>query len=197
MRRKADNYHDNSIRNRVRELRYVKAAELLPNAKNWRRHPHAQAQALRGLLEEIGYADVLLARETEDGKLTLIDGHLRAETTPNATVPVVVLDVSEHEADKLLLTLDPLAGMAETDTKRLETLLATVRTDNEAVTELLRRTAGDDLWRHLHPEEYAEPPAQIDRAAEFQARWEPAAVSCGRSVLTGSCAAMRPNLLMW
>jgi hypothetical protein len=29
---------------------------------------------------------------------------------------VLVLDVTEEEADKLLLTLDPLAAMAEADT---------------------------------------------------------------------------------
>ena len=40
----------------------------------------------------------------------LVDGHLRAETTPDAIVPVLVLDVDEAEADKILLTLDPLAG---------------------------------------------------------------------------------------
>jgi hypothetical protein len=71
----------------------------------------------------------------------LIDGHLRAETTPNALVPVLVLDVNEEEADKLLLTLDPLAGMAEADAERLKALLETVRTDSSAVGELLERIA--------------------------------------------------------
>jgi len=46
-------------------------------------------------------------------RLMLIHGHLRAETTKNAMVPVLVLDVTEAEADKLLLTLDPLAAMAQ------------------------------------------------------------------------------------
>jgi hypothetical protein len=34
------------------------ARDLVPNKKNWRRHPLAQADALRGLLGEIGYAYV-------------------------------------------------------------------------------------------------------------------------------------------
>src|SRR5215469_11330647 len=101
------------IRDRIKELRRVKAKDLLPNPKNWRRHPKAQAEALRGLLTEVGYADALLARELPEGKLMLIDGHLRAETTPDMMVPVLVLDVNEEEADKLLLTLDPLAGLAQ------------------------------------------------------------------------------------
>ncbi len=44
----------------------------------------------------------------------LMDGHLRAETTADQLVPVLVLDANEAEANKLLATLDPLAGMAET-----------------------------------------------------------------------------------
>jgi hypothetical protein len=79
------------IRDRIRELRRVRASELVLNPKNWRRHPKAQVDALRGLLAEIGYADALLARELVDGRLMLIDGHLRAETTPDAEVPVLVL----------------------------------------------------------------------------------------------------------
>jgi hypothetical protein len=31
----------------------------------------------------------------------LVDGHLRAETTPDAVVPVLILDVSNAEADKI------------------------------------------------------------------------------------------------
>src|SRR5258708_29105403 len=93
------------IRDRVRELRRVPAAELLPHARNWRRHPPAQAAALRGLLNDLGYAAALIARETADGKLELIDGHLRAETTPDTVAPVLLLDLSEAEAERLLLTL--------------------------------------------------------------------------------------------
>jgi ParB-like chromosome segregation protein Spo0J len=106
------------IRDRIKELRRVKANELRPNPRNWRTHPAAQQEALRGVLAEVGYADALLARELEDGTLELVDGHLRAETTPEALVPVLVLDVTQEEADKILLTLDPLAGLAGVETTR-------------------------------------------------------------------------------
>ena len=79
-----------TIRDRIVELRRVAAHELVPNPKNWRRHPARQAAALRGVLEEVGYADALLARQLPDGRLMLIDGHLRAETTPDQLVPVLV-----------------------------------------------------------------------------------------------------------
>lgn len=111
-----------AIRNRIRELRVVKASELQANPRNWRTHPDDQRAALRDLLAEIGYADALLARETEDGTLELIDGHLRAETTPDQEVPVLVVDVTEQEADKLLLLLDPLAAMAKADQEKLAAL---------------------------------------------------------------------------
>jgi DNA modification methylase len=113
----------------------------------------------------------LLARELPDGRLQLIDGHLRAKTTPDVEVPVLILDLDEHESDKLLLTLDPLAAMAETDAERIAALLKTVGTGNEAVENLLRRTAGDQVWRLIHPEDFIEPPAQIDKAGELQKKW--------------------------
>ena len=129
------------IRDRIKELRRVRAADLRPNPRNWRRHPTAQQDALRGLLAEVGYADALLARELPDGSLLLVDGHLRAETTPDAIVPVLVLDVSEREADKILLTLDPLSAMATPADERLHALLAEVETDSAAVRALLDRLA--------------------------------------------------------
>ena len=137
------------IRDRIKELRRVRARDLLPNPKNWRRHPKAQAEALRGLLAEVGYADALLARELPDGRLMIIDGHLRADTTPDSMVPVLVLDVSEEEGDLILATLDPLGAMTESDAERIKTLLTTVGTNSEAVQELLKRIAGPKLWKIL------------------------------------------------
>jgi hypothetical protein len=125
------------IRDRVKELRRVRAGDLVPNPRNWRTHPPAQQDALRGVLADVGYADALLVRELADGTLQLVDGHLRAETTPDAMVPVLVLDVTAAEADKILLTLDPLAALAERDDLRLAELYATVETDNAAVQALL------------------------------------------------------------
>ena len=128
------------IKDRIKELRRVPAAELLPNPKNWRTHPAAQQDALRGVLADVGYADALIARETPDG-LMLVDGHLRAETTPDAVVPVLVLDINEAEADLMLATLDPLAAMAGRDDERLTALLATVTSENDTINALLQTLA--------------------------------------------------------
>jgi len=124
------------IRDRVRELRRVKAGELKPHPHNWRLHPKAQQDALRGVLAEVGYADALVARELPDGSLQLIDGHLRAETTPDVEVPVLVVDLSDEEAAKLLAVLDPLADMAEANRDVLAELIEQIETESEAVREL-------------------------------------------------------------
>ena len=124
------------IKNRIKELRQVKASELLPNPKNWRTHPVDQADVLKGVLAEVGYADALVAYETPDG-LMLIDGHLRAETTPDMEVPVLVTDLNEDEASTLLATLDPLASMARTNHNALSSLISSLAMDNDAVNSML------------------------------------------------------------
>jgi ParB-like chromosome segregation protein Spo0J len=121
----------------------VPASDLRPNPKNWRTHPKAQQDALRGVLAEVGLADACLARELPDGSLMLIDGHLRAETLGDGDVPVLVLDVTEAEADKILATLDPLAAMAESDAAKLDELLRNVDTGSEALQRMLAATASD------------------------------------------------------
>jgi DNA modification methylase len=151
------------IRDRIRELRRVPASELRPNPKNWRTHPEAQANALRGLLSEIGIADAVLARELADGSLMLVDGHLRAETLGDETVPVLVLDVDEAEADKVLATLDPLAAMAEADAAKLDAILREVDTGSPDVQQLLADLADEaglyqDEAKEIVEDEIPEPP---------------------------------------
>jgi ParB-like chromosome segregation protein Spo0J len=155
------------IRDRVVELRRVRARDLLPNPKNWRRHPKVQAAALRGLLDEIGIADALLARELPDGRLQLVDGHLRAETMPDEEVPVLILDLDQAEADKLLLSLDPLAAMATADNERLNDLLDTVRSDDPAVLALLDEIRAKEGLLLQELKDLADPEPQIDKADEL------------------------------
>ena len=124
------------IRDRIKKLVRVRASELIPNPKNWRVHPESQQNALRGVLAEVGIADAVLARETKDG-LQLIDGHLRADIDPTLEWPVLVLDVTEEEADKILLTHDPLANMAEVDDGMLSQLLEEIETESADLQKML------------------------------------------------------------
>jgi DNA modification methylase len=130
------------IRDRIVELVRVRAGELTPNPRNWRRHPARQRSALLGVLEQVGYADALLARRVGD-ELVLIDGHLRQSLDPDQVVPVLVLDLDGSEADLLLTTLDPLASLAVPDPQALADLLAVMEASSEDVQALLDEIAGD------------------------------------------------------
>jgi DNA modification methylase len=143
----------------------------VPNPKNWRRHPKAQANALRGIYAEIGVADSLMTRELPDGRLMLIDGHLRAETAPDMKVAVLVTDLDEAESEKLMLLLDPLAGLAEADPDRVWDLLATVTTSDADVQELLMMIAEQASCELPDPGTLIDPEPQIDKAEELQRKW--------------------------
>jgi hypothetical protein len=100
------------IRNRIKSHRRVRAGELVPHEFNYRYHPDNQKRALEALYAEIGFARSLLAYELPDGRLKLIDGHLRRDIDPDMEVDVEVLDVNDDEARALLLSIDPLAALA-------------------------------------------------------------------------------------
>lgn len=125
------------IRDRIIGLERVRAGDLIPNSKNWRTHPTAQRDALKGILAEVGYVDALLARRASEGGLELIDGHLRAETTPDMEVPVLIVDLDDAEAAKVLATFDPLAALADADAAKLDAILREVDTGSEAVQNML------------------------------------------------------------
>jgi len=146
------------IRDRIKELRRVRAADLQPNPKNWRTHPDAQRDALRGVLADVGYADALLARENDGGQLELIDGHLRAETTPDALVPVLVLDVTADEADRILLTHDPLSAMAEVNRERVAELVATCDFEHPDVVAMVDMLQAEHVQAAAAADELADRP---------------------------------------
>src|SRR6266536_896989 len=130
-----------AFRDRIIELRRIRARDLRPDPRNWRRHPERQRKALRAVLDEIGMADAVLAREVF-GRLVLIDGHLRRDLDPDAVLPALVLDVSEEEAATLLATLDPLAGMAVADPEALAALLGEAVVPDEVLAASLWSMAG-------------------------------------------------------
>ncbi len=111
--------------------------QLLANALNWRIHPKAQQEALSGVLDEVGWVqDIIVNRRTGN----VVDGHLRASLAigrGEKSVPVVYVDLDEHEERLILATIDPLSAMAVTDTEQLASLLADVTVTDQALTEML------------------------------------------------------------
>jgi ParB-like chromosome segregation protein Spo0J len=152
-------------RDRVLELRRVRAADIAGAPWNWRRHPDAQVEALAGSIEELGFIDPLDTRELPDGRLELIDGHARLyllsdRIGPDTIIPCIVTDLSEAEAKKANLFKDPLAAMAEADGPTLEALLREVEIDSPALDAMLNDLAADAELGTDEPAD--EPPADDD-----------------------------------
>ena len=175
------------MKNRIKDHRKVRAGDLVPHELNPRTHSEAQRAALRLLYEEIGFARSLLAYELPDGRLKLIDGHLRADLDPDAPVTVEVLDVGDEEARQLLLTIDPLAALAQSDQEALAALKEVTETDQEALRALWRSL--DESAREAERQLASQPPlppqfqiliecADEDQQAELLQRFHDEGLSC-------------------
>ena len=142
------------IRNRIKTLEYIHTRDLVAHPGNWRDHPKAQADALLGVLKEVGIAGALLAyrSERQGGALVVIDGHLRKDAAPTKW-PVLVLDVNDEEADYLLATHDPLAAMATADAGALDALLSSVQSGEAAVQAMLSQLAARSGLYEFDPSE--------------------------------------------
>lgn len=111
--------------------------QLLANPRNFRIHPKAQQEALTGILNEVGWVqDVIVNQRTGH----VIDGHLRVSLAigrEEPSVPVVYVDLDEHEEALVLASIDPIAAMAATDAEKLDELLREVSTGDAAVQAML------------------------------------------------------------
>jgi hypothetical protein len=128
-------------RNRIKDHRRVRAGDLVPHELNPRLHSDAQRAALAALYEEVGFARSLLVYALPDGRLKLIDGHLRQSMRPDMEVDVEVLDVDDDEARALLLSLDPLAALADYDAGKLDALRSITDADSDVLANLWRSIA--------------------------------------------------------
>jgi DNA modification methylase len=146
-------------RNRIVGSREEPPEQLLANPANWRLHPAAQRNALRGSLDTVGWvAHVTVNQRTGH----VVDGHARVEeaiSRGEPAIPVVYVDLSEEEEALVLATLDPIGAMADRDTAKLEELLATVTVDDAGLRRLLADLAGPKKGL-IDPDEVPELPAE-------------------------------------
>ncbi len=149
-----------SVRNRIVRHAKVRAGDLVPHELNPRTHPAGQRKALAELYREVGFARSLLAYELPDGRLKLIDGHLRRDMDPEMQVEVEIIDVSDEEARKLLLSLDPLAALAGHDSDCLDRLRSLTQTDSDDLANLWRSIgqAREETEEAMAPREPKAPP---------------------------------------
>ncbi len=122
-----------SYRNRIVELVRVPASELIPSDENYRGHADAQVGSMLSVLDAIGFVGYILARRNDEGRLVILDGHMRAELAGDAVVPVLVLDVTVQEGRLILATHDKIAEFSEVDRLLLDTIINEVRGDFETL----------------------------------------------------------------
>ena len=124
------------IRSRIIGHGQADPADLLANPLNFRRHPEAQRQALRGSIAELGWIRGVLVNQRTGH---IVDGHARvAEAIRAGTmVPVDWLDLSPEEERLALAVLDPISAMAAQDGQALQALLQEVSTQDDGLRALL------------------------------------------------------------
>ena len=145
------------LRDRIRGFCRLAPERIRPNPKNWRTHPEAQRDALKGVLADVGIADAVLVVPCDVGALAglltakdfdawlrgyrgdfmLVDGHLRTETITGQPVPALVLDLDEREQAEVLATFDPVGDLAGMDRERFIALAGEFNSTNAAVQSLV------------------------------------------------------------
>jgi len=135
--------------------------QLVANPRNYRTHPAAQRDALRGSLSEVGWVQsVMVNRRTGH----VVDGHARIEeaiSRGEASVPVLYVDLDEEEERLVLATLDPIGAMAEQSSERLADLLAEITVDDAGLAALLADLAPPKAGL-TDPDELPPEPAEAD-----------------------------------
>lgn len=122
-----------------RIVRYGEEApeQLLANPRNFRTHPNAQRNAMRGVLDEIGFVAPVIVNENTGH---VLDGHLRIEealSRGQTTLPVAYVRLSEVEEAEALATFDRLGALAGQDAALLDDLLRDVSSADSGVQEML------------------------------------------------------------
>lgn len=151
------------LRSRIVEHRDEDPAQLLANPFNFRRHPNAQREALRGSLATLGWLKTVLVNRTTGH---VLDGHARVEEALGAgepTVPVTYVELSEEEERLALAVLDPITEMAVRDEEALAALLEGVITDDPGLLALLQEMQAPlaVVEEPVRDEDYViEPPAE-------------------------------------
>ena len=117
--------------------------QLLANPGNWRIHPKAQQDAMKGVLNQVGWVQSVIVNRVTGH---LVDGHMRVSLALREdakTIPVAYVDLTPEEEALVLATLDPLSALAVADKEKLAELLAEVSVDSKEVERLLNDLVGD------------------------------------------------------
>lgn len=144
------------------------AIEYMANPSNWRVHPKAQRDALKGVLAEVGWVTGVI-ENVRTGHI--IDGHARIEEAlklgDDTPVPYIQVDLDEAEEAKILATFDPLGAMAAADKSQLDALLKSVETGDAAVMQMLAELAQKNNIVDLNSVEFKEYEESVADGVEY------------------------------
>lgn len=183
------------IKNRIVGSGEEQLDQIMFNPRNWRIHPLSQQDALKGVLEEVGWVQQVIVNKRTGN---LIDGHLRCQLAARegaVTIPVVYVDVSEDEEALVLATLDPIGAMAATDKQKLEEILSSIESENEQVNRLIDDISSKEIGFDISTEEQKEavnkekPKREIDLIYTAGSYGE--ACEEPKTVLTHCCVAVK------
>lgn len=170
-------------RNRIVRYGEIDLSQALANPHNWRVHPYEQAQALEGVLDEIGVVQNVLVNlrtsekwpKSERGVETFIDGHLRATRAMSRgvpTLPATYVDLDPNEERMILLSLDSIGSMAKSDDEQLHKLFETVKAEDDKLVAFLESFADDyGMTFGGEKKQVTDVPPKIDQAVALIGKW--------------------------
>jgi DNA modification methylase len=96
--------------------------QLLANPRNWRIHPREQEEALRAVLDKVGWVQQVVLNQRTG---FVVDGHLRVSMAiaRREKVPVSYVDLSPAEESLILATFDRVTELANVDRDKLDELV--------------------------------------------------------------------------
>ncbi len=120
--------------------------DVVFNPDNWRIHPRTQADALEGVLGEVGIVGEVLVNRRNGH---VLDGHLRLARAfvRGQRWPATFVDLSPDEERVILATLHPIADMAITDFAKYTELADDVQVSDEALAGLMQEMRQDGELR--------------------------------------------------
>jgi ParB-like chromosome segregation protein Spo0J len=134
-----------TLRSRIVGEAEVDPATLKAHPGNWRVHSAEQRDAMRDVLNSVGWVQRIVINKTTGH---ILDGHMRVDEAfrmGEPRVPVLYVELSEDEERRMLAVLDPLSGMATVDKRRLRAVVDGMSADSDGLTALvedLKRKAG-------------------------------------------------------
>ena len=109
-------------KDRIVELRRVRAGDIAPHPLNPRTHPARQMNVVLGSLTETGKTRALYAfpadgkgKDGDFSQLMYYDGHGRVALDPEEVWPILVTDLTADEVYRELIVGDASTGLAEYD----------------------------------------------------------------------------------